>query len=320
MDFNLDFLAEETLKLTEELYAKSQNKTEKQQQEKSYEETYSEVIPENGLDEGLKFSHSESDQYINELFDLVARSETKEFFGAQNLNSKLQGIPSTSGILYRIDNGISTFCLRGFACHNLRESFQELSDPNSLSFEKLNKILGTENENGDFDESQVRFFETADIALAEVLVDHMFRRRFPKDEESLCNLADPGFSWWYNRLENGFQIFFKSQGLERGQRYSQLGPMGDIHLAQKQFAVLQNMFGDNIDSELDGRSFKVSLTSGSSKLIDDLMSLLECGEYHFIQNDFNHILDGRESTSMYYYLRELAALRSFWSDIQRELI
>ena len=61
----------------------------------------------------------------------------------------------------------------------------------------------------------VLFIEMKDSYRAQLIADLYHGKRFPIREEWLCNLSDPGFSWWLIINDDGsLTIRFQSYGID----------------------------------------------------------------------------------------------------------
>ncbi len=216
------------------------------------------------------------------------------------------------GLIYRIDKGISTFCIRGYVTEDLEWDCENLENESPEIIKAL-KIK----EEADLD--SVRFFSTTDIAMAETLFDHMINMRFPRQEAILCNLSDPGFSWWMDKDSLNLKIYFQSHGIERDDSLIQLGPLGDHLIAFRRLSrahgLLRNYFPVNEYSATD-KSFMISTTSDKQENFAAFQNIFISGEFVF--HEILKDLKGEEQT-LFLYLRELAALRRFWINISQEI-
>ncbi len=220
--------------------------------------------------------------------------------------------PQGPGLVYRIEKGVSTFCVRGFATENIEQSLLDIESGEVLTREKL-RIKD------ELDYDTLNFFETGELALAQVVMDQLFNRRFPIDEDILCNLSDPGFSWWLSSDENGLEIFFKSHGLNRMDRFLRLGPIGDNAIAclrlNQVAEFLRSQFAVN-EFSCDDKSFKLLPVNSKSLGYQNFLELLVDGSFPYHIENFSDDTYGR---TMYFFLKELAFLRAFWINLEEIL-
>lgn len=216
------------------------------------------------------------------------------------------------GLIYRLDKGISTFCLRGLASEDLTWDIEaiERQDVDVMRSLKISEEMQLE---------EVKFFETDDYAMAETIADQMINRRFPRQESMLCNLSDPGFSWWMDEAHGKFAIYFQSHGIERDSSLVQLGPLGDPMIATRRLSralgVLRRFFPVN-EYGVTEKSFEVSTTNANHEGYEAFAKIFLTGEFSF--QEILPQLSGEEYT-LFLYLREVAALRRFWLTIQQDL-
>ena len=206
------------------------------------------------------------------------------------------------GLVYFIESGVSTFCLRVLATPNIAETFE---DEGEGLVEKLNikhaVVL-----------DDLLFFETETFELAQVISDELGNRRFPIQEDVLCNLSDPGFSWWMDVGEDHFQIFYKSHGLYRSENYIRLGPLGDHAIASGRFSQAETLFRRSFpvgDFAISDKGFSITTTSPEHSAFKILRNIFLNGENDTDLKDFDLSEDARV---LYLYFKERAALRSFW--------
>jgi hypothetical protein len=232
--------------------------------------------------------------------------------------SQASELPESSGIIYKIDNSISTFCVRGYSCDNIREAFVELNKPDSTKrlLLKLNKDSTTDS---------IQFFETKNVELAVAACKKIINRRFPHQEDTLCNISDPGFSWWMDidqaNSENmgRFEIFFKSHGINRAEKYIQLGPIGDGAIAALRMNQAHTLLRSSFpigEFSCDGKSFTVaSLKPDHLSFISFKKIFLEGINLTELEN----FPDNDIGRTLFYYFQELAIVRKFWIEVKTKL-
>lgn len=220
--------------------------------------------------------------------------------------------PSGFGLLYRLEKGISTFCVRGFPSADLQEDFEGLKEGDREIIEAL-KI--TESENMD----EVRFFPTESKELAETICDELVNRRFPIEEDILCNLSDPGFSWWMDEGDDHFQVFFKSHGIHRADDYIRLGPLGDSTIASNRILKAENIFrgafpvGEFVSTD---KGFAISTTDPKNPNFLMLKNFFLTGENSTTEETYPSTIDGK---TLYFYFKEVSVLREFWLRLEKDM-
>ena len=302
-DLSLDLLLQETLALTEYLRV---NTPFQKADDTDYLLDLADSMVE---DDKLK-------RNIPESFD-------REEVFAPNLEEKISVTnlyPEFPGIIYKIDNSTSTFCVRGYSATNIREAFLELKNFNlaKRAILKLSK---------DEDEASVMFFETKTIELAESVREQVINRRFPHQEDALCNISDPGFSWWMdvketqeNGLKQGrFEIFFKSYGINRAEKFIQLGPIGDGGVAALRMNQARTLLRSSFpisEFSCDDKSFTVASQKPDHLSFISFKNIFMEG----INNtELENFPDNSIGRTLFYYFHELAIVRKFWIEVKTKL-
>lgn len=308
-DLSLDLLLQETLALTEYLRASTPPKKVETPVQTSF-------LPEDDTD------------YLLDLADSMIQDEVASEIPShavvyeENIAppTYMSLFPETPGVIYKIHNGPSTFCVRGYTTQNIKEAFIDLGDADSTKRPILK--LGH-----DDDFSTVLFFETATFELAEAVREQIINRRFPHQEDAVCNISDPGFSWWMDESsvsENGikqgrFEIFFKSHGINRADKYIQLGPIGDGSVA----ALRMNQAKTLLRSSFPISEFSCddkSITVASQK--PDHLGFISFKNI-FLEGINNTTMENFPDNSMgrtlFYYFHELAIVRKFWIEVKTKL-
>lgn len=228
---------------------------------------------------------------------------------------EVQVLPTTPGLIYKIDNGASTFCIRGFPVSNISEAFSELSEPFSLK-RSLLKL------SADHSLESVSFFETRNFELAEVLKEQIINRRFPHQEDALCNLSDPGFSWWMNLEQESadrFEIFFRSHGINRADKYIQLGPIGDAAMAATRMNQARSLLHTSFpisEFSCDDKSFAVASLKPDHLSFNSFKNIFLEGVNN---TEIENFPDSDLGRTLYYYFHELAVVRKFWIEVKTKL-
>jgi hypothetical protein len=308
VDLSLDTLLQETLALTEYLRAKNLN---------SINSTQQSFINDENLD----------DDYLFDLADSLivdTEKEVKEASEDLSVNvdvfTRISELPETFGIIYKIDNSISTFCVRGYSVQNIKTAFEELASTDSAK-----RIVLKLEDQDNLD--TVEFFPTKSFELAEAIREQIINRRFPHQEDSLCNLSDPGFSWWMNigqehsdpKDSGRFEIFFRSHGINRADKYIQLGPIGDGPIAALRMNQARTLLRSSFpisEFSCDDKSFAVA----SSK--PDHLSFISFKNI-FLEGtnltEIDNFPDNGVGRTLFYYFHELAIVRKFWIEVKAKL-
>lgn len=220
--------------------------------------------------------------------------ETLEMSSRLQKEKKVKG----PGILYRVDVGGGSFCLRGLACPDLSFTLKQLEGEDPALLRLLRPEAG----------SAIHAFPVPYPALAEVVVTQLFNRRFPLEEESLCNLGSPGFNWWLEQGENRLRVFFS--GHHPGddiESLTKLGPIGDTAVAPLVLAHLQTTLAESFS--LNDKFFSLSVPHPANPFFAGIQTLFVQGEWLFQEADFS-------SPTLALYLREMAETRRFWIEVE----
>lgn len=258
---------------------------------------------------------SETFSHFNEHFGLTQDNAPKII---AQVDDQLE-IPDEPGLLYHIQKSTSVFVIRTLVSKNIREDyFRILEEP--VNYPSLRLLEGGIDTIG----QRLRFFVVGDHSQAEIIHDQLCNRRFPMNEEMICNLSDPGFSWWLSPKTLGFQLAFTlSVGL--GDGVLKLGPLGDQQLALRNFQKLQQLISStglslNIQNEVN----KVQFNDGDEFLIEELKDLFEFGVLNeglkkIFKLIAQKVKDHSDLETIWFYLQEVAALRRFWIQVQYDV-
>jgi len=257
-------------------------------------------------------------RHFQDQFSKEAESSDSASFGMRNNLNFI--IPQGPGIIYHIQKSMGLFVLRTFISLNIRNDYVNiLEEPGN--YPALRLLEGS----GQVDiSSRLRFFSVQNSLHAEMIHDQINNRRFPIEEETLCNISDPGFSWWLSTKGKGFKISFNLAHSEY-EGYIKLGPLGDQNVALKQFEHLSSILQQSgLDLEMQAEVNRFSLDEGEALIIEELRKLFEEG---IISESLAHLFkllarnykDHTSLESTWFYLDELASMRKFWIQVQDDL-
>jgi hypothetical protein len=212
-----------------------------------------------------------------------------------------------AGVVYLIERGVSTFCLRGLVSDDLSWE-QDLLENKDKDFLKLFRLS-----EADFEQiEKVSFFPTPSLEIAESIVKTMINRRFPLAETSLCNLSDPGFSWWMDQGESEIKIYFQSHSIDRDKLLIQLGPLGDPMLAakmmQKASSTLKHFFPIK-EYSITNKSISISCCDSGIESFSELTRLFSEGEFFWEEI---LTMGSGPHYEVLQYLHHLSYRRRFW--------
>lgn len=225
-------------------------------------------------------------------------------------------IPATPGLLYHIQKNKGVFVLRLMKSSNLRADFTNVTE-SPESYPSLRLINGN-------DVITPKFFMMDNILQAEIIADHLHNRRFPVNEELMCSISDPGFSWWLRPQDQGFQICF-STSLGLDDRCIKLGPLGDQSLAIRNFRTLEHLITSaGLSLDVTNEIGRVSFKDPGAFLSEELKDLFELGIvgeglFGLFKMLAKRLKNHHELEGSWLYLQELASVRRFWIQVQYDL-
>lgn len=226
--------------------------------------------------------------------------------------------PEGPGIIYHVQKTTSVFVIRTMVSQNVREDFFKIIETPE-NYPSL-RLLES---NTDQIEKRLKFFVVENPSEAEIIHDQLHNRRFPVHEEMMCNLSDPGFSWWLTKKENGFQLSFTMSVAD--EHSTKLGPLGDKELAISNFQTLGQLISSaGLDINVQNETNRVQFTDCEEFILEELKDIFEFGVITQTLKDLFKILarkceDSSQLEGPWYYLHELAAMRRFWIQIQFDL-
>jgi hypothetical protein len=217
--------------------------------------------------------------------------------------------PVSTGLVFKIDNSSSTFCVRGIKTFNINETIHDLMCEDEKLLKRL-KIRDKE------ELANVHYFETKSIEQAEIISEYIINRRFPVHEEMVCNLSDPGFSWWYEGTESGCKVYFKAQSVERDTDFIRLGPIGDRAIAANKLALCEGLFRKFFsiaEYSSTEKSFEVKAVNPQDANFLKFREIFERGQFNFELETTDLSLDHQR---LVLFLEELAVVRGFWISVE----
>jgi hypothetical protein len=314
-NLSLDLLLQETLALTEYLGSSVSSPKKDKSVQTSFLTIEDDIDYLFDLADSLILDEVE----IPEVPELITQMEIFAH-DQEEKEAALFLYPSSPGIIYKIDNGSNTFCVRGYSATNIREAFQELAGLDSTKRPIL-KLAKGENP------ANVMFFETKTFELAEAVREQIINRRFPHQEDAVCNISDPGFSWWMDTKEihdcgikqGRFEIFFRSHGINRAEKYIQLGPIGDGGVAALRMNQARTLLRSSFpisEFSCDDKSFTVASQKPDHLSFISFKNIFMEG----INNtELENFPDNSIGRTLFYYFHELAIVRKFWIEVKTKL-
>ncbi|MDD0853841.1 hypothetical protein HBN50_12085 [Halobacteriovorax sp. GB3] len=209
-------------------------------------------------------------------------------------------VEQQSAIAYHVLESSLTFCVKAIAVKDIHQF--ELTDEVRAQL-KLNQDQAPE------------FFITDCYERAQLTLTQIANRRFTKEEDMICNIGDPGFSWWLEKSDHGFSIYFKSYKVNRVDEAIRLGPLGDVQYAVRKFSWLSALFKEHFpvsEFSCDDTALHFYTSKQNDESMNHLIQVFEEGICSFDEEDF-HLEN--DSLGLFYYLSEISDIRSWWLDI-----
>lgn len=226
--------------------------------------------------------------------------------------------PQAPGLFFHLEQTGGTFIIRTLPSHNLAVD-QELITAHPEEYPTLRLIY-----EGGVQLKKLKWFELGSFSEAEIVHQRVGQRRFPRREEEVCNLSDPGFSWWLEKHAHGFSLYSKMGLLKEG--LVRLGPLADGQLAPHRWNDLIQLLSQlplKLDVRAENNRFIMS--SESEKwLLDEFLRVFTRGQ---VSDDLQSVfrLLGKKGvnegllSTCWYFLQEVAAVRRFWLEIEDQL-
>lgn len=228
-------------------------------------------------------------------------------------------IPKEAGVIYHVQKSVSVFVIRTLVSQNIREDYFKIME-RPEDYPSLRLLEGGESEVAD----KLKFFLVENPSQAEIIHDQLHNRRFPINEQMMCNLSDPGFSWWLTKKPLGFQLAF-TMSVASDENTMKLGPLGDKELALKNFQQLESLVTRaGIEMNIQNETNRVQFTDCEEFILEELKDVFEFGVMTQTLKDLFLIIDRKikNNSSLqttWFYLQEVAAMRRFWIQIQYDL-
>ena len=235
------------------------------------------------------------------------------------LEHDVNELPVDPGLIYHLQKTQSLFVIRTLVSENIRDDYEKILR-NPEEYPSLRLLEGGP---GDL-EKKLRFFLLDNHLQAEVIHDQICNRRFPVNEEIMCNLSDPGFSWWLTKKSNGFQLSF-TLSVTAEEEAVKLGPIGDHQLALKSFQTMEALLQEaGLELNIQNETNRVQFNDGEELLIEELKDMFEFGVLgEGMMNLFKLLArrtaDHSQLETLWLYFQEIAAMRRFWIQVQYDL-
>ncbi len=228
-------------------------------------------------------------------------------------------LPEGPGILYHVQAQAGVFVVRTLPVPDLAASHAQ-----AMEFPEEFPTLRLLSDGGDPSE-RLRAFATSTRAQAEHVHERVGHRRFPRREEEVCNLSDPGFSWWMETTPAGFILHSKMNWSRSG--LMRLGPLADGNVFPTRWTVLASLLRllpPAVDVVTEPHRFSLHCPS-APWLAAEFASVFARGHVSEELRDLFKLLAKRGAgvaplETTWYFLEEAAAVRRFWGDVQSGLV
>jgi hypothetical protein len=229
-----------------------------------------------------------------------------------------RALPLSAGLLFHLELQGGTFIVRTLAVQEIATSFnQALEHPEE--FPSL-RLVG----NNQSREATLQYFECSSLEEAEAIHARVGHRRFPMREEDVCNLSDPGFSWWMEAKSGRFVLHSKMGILK--ENLVRLGPLADAQIAPHRWSELAHIMSYlplGLEVTVEGSKF-VMESQKESWPVDEFCRVFLEGKMSKDLMDIFRLLEKRGTSATqletsWFFLKEVAAVRRFWLMLQDEL-
>ncbi len=242
---------------------------------------------------------------VQETLDLVHESHGNSPFldnfqyQDQDQETETLQVPEGCGVIFSIRESVNTFVI-------------DICPSRDMSAD-IDKFITEDREIDD-----IHFFEIEYYELAEMVADQVGNRRFPKCEETFCNIGDPGFSWWIKIDGNDLQIYFKNSYFCGREDFIKLGPVGDSSLARIRFEqasrIFPNIFSINSISCGENR-FQMNVDDENDEKFTKLKFALLAGDSNYLSAIKIDSIDNQLNL----FFHEIIAVRRFWIEVENIL-
>lgn len=243
-------------------------------------------------------------------------------FETSFLANSISKIPESSGILYHVEQTSGTFVIRTLVSDNLQLDFQKVAN-NPENFPKLR----LENDEEELDKLQ--FFETDNIQIARSITSQLSNKRYPKFEENVINVSDPGDSWYLGYSGNEFKVFFNLSRTHNLESLVKLGPLGDVKETTQLLGQLSPYFSKFFNvTKYSTNKASFSMTADQENIyLDEFANIFKFGEIGpFLFQKFielerqapnEQVLKSFQKVNSFFMY--LASTRSFWKKVECSL-
>lgn len=228
-------------------------------------------------------------------------------------------VPVKPGVLFNFVQQGGTFIVRTLVSQNLAEDFAKITaNPEEFPTLRLVDSVGPQLK-------RLNWFECETTEAAEAIHARIGHRRFPCREEDVCNLSDPGFSWWLEKSSQQFSVHSKMSFMKDG--VVRLGPLADAQLAPHRWSELSEVLSQlPLKLNVNVESTRLHMDGGADEawIVEEFERVFAEGVVSNELQDIFRLLSKRGAVvstleSAWFFLLEVAAVRRFWIEIEKRL-
>ena len=242
----------------------------------------------------------------------------EEFWTPAKAVAQTRKLPQAPGLFFHLAQQSGTFIIRTLASANLALDHASISQhPEEYPSLRLVSAEGSELE-------QLDWFTCDSLEEAQMVHARVGHRRFPLREEEVCNLSDPGFSWWLESRAGSFTLYSKRSVLKAGPE--SIGPLADPQLAPHRWQELTSLLAQlplELGMGMEGSRYYMSAAQ-DAWVVDEFSRVFREGVISPELNDLFRLLNKRgvptgQLETCWFFLSEMAAIRRFWLAIEDRL-
>ncbi|MBY0518067.1 MAG: hypothetical protein K2P81_14255 [Bacteriovoracaceae bacterium] len=227
-------------------------------------------------------------------------------------------LPVSAGIFFHLVHQGGTFIVRTLESKNIKED-HALIIQSPESYPSLRLVDGSGPQI-----HRLKWFAVETFEEAQAIHGRIGQRRFPLREEDVCNISDPGFSWWMEESDNGFTLHSKMSVLKESM--TRLGPLADPKLAPHRLSDLATSLSFlplKLEVSIENSRFHMKADSDAWIALE-FAKIFSQGVISQDIFDIFRLLGKRgvpsaTLESSWFFLREVAAVRKFWIKISELL-
>jgi hypothetical protein len=227
--------------------------------------------------------------------------------------------PEAPGVLFHLEHQGGTFIVRTMPSRNLAKSVALIA-ASPEDFPTLRLIQAEQ-----LQLHLLKWFACETPEEAEVVHARLGHRRFPMREEEVCNLSDPGFSWWLEAQSGSFVAHTKMGKLR--ENLVRLGPIADPQIAPHRWNELATLLSHlPLALNVSNETSRLTMTAEPKDrwVVDEFCRVFLEGKMSSDLTDLFRLL-GRRGVptglleTSWFFLKEMSVVRRFWIDIEELL-